>query len=248
MSLQILLAWFAVHFFCWLIQAAFGDLTMAQGVCEGFMCNTPMRAFVDRNAQTGLDEGPTIADIFLVTIVVGHNHRAQRLVHLQLRISRRQRVRRSPRHDRFYTPLRRDGREYSHDAGLAQPALPGQKVGVLMGRQSDRDAAALAAQRERDRQLAIADVSALCEYVLEMADAGHLERRRAGRCARRPRRGVCGWPSSSTSTTRTSSPTRNAVSTRRSRRRRARRGLSSRDAALPWAAIPRSGQGRCSPP
>ena len=49
-----------------------------------------------------------------------------------------------------------------------------------MGRQSDRDAAALAAQRERDRQLAISDTSALCDYVVEMADAGQLERRRAG--------------------------------------------------------------------
>ena len=69
MSLQILLAWFAVHFFCWLVQAAFGDLTMAQGACDGFMCNTPLRAFVDRTAQTSFDEGPIIADIFLVTIV-----------------------------------------------------------------------------------------------------------------------------------------------------------------------------------
>ena len=49
-----------------------------------------------------------------------------------------------------------------------------------MGRQSHRDATALAAQRDRDRQLAISDTSALCEYVAEMADAGQLERRRAG--------------------------------------------------------------------
>ncbi len=49
-----------------------------------------------------------------------------------------------------------------------------------MAGQTDRDAKALAAQRERDRQLSIADVSALCEYVLEMADVGQLERRRAG--------------------------------------------------------------------
>ena len=46
--------------------------------------------------------------------------------------------------------------------------------------QSDRDAAALAAQRERDRQLAISDVSDLCEYVLQVDAAGHLGRRRAG--------------------------------------------------------------------
>ena len=55
MSLQFLLARFAVHFLCWLIQAAFGDLTMAGGGCEEFMCNTPMRNFVDRNQRTGLD-------------------------------------------------------------------------------------------------------------------------------------------------------------------------------------------------
>ena len=46
--------------------------------------------------------------------------------------------------------------------------------------QSDRDAAALAAQRERDRQLAIRDVSELCDYVVQMDAAGHLGRRRAG--------------------------------------------------------------------
>lgn len=49
-----------------------------------------------------------------------------------------------------------------------------------MVRQSDRDAAALAAQRERDRQLAIAYTSDLCNYVVEMADAGRPARRRAG--------------------------------------------------------------------
>ena len=69
MSLQILLAWFAIHFFCWLIQAGVGDVSMAGGACEGFMCNTPMRDFVDRDQMTGLDQDPTIADIFLVTIV-----------------------------------------------------------------------------------------------------------------------------------------------------------------------------------
>ena len=46
--------------------------------------------------------------------------------------------------------------------------------------QSDRNAAALAAQRERDRQLAKQDVSDLCEYVVQMDAAGHLGRRRAG--------------------------------------------------------------------
>ena len=41
----------------------------AGSTCEGFMCNTPLRNFVDWNQTTALDEGPTIADIFLVTIV-----------------------------------------------------------------------------------------------------------------------------------------------------------------------------------
>ncbi len=46
--------------------------------------------------------------------------------------------------------------------------------------QTERDAAALAAQRERDRQLAIRDTSDLCEYVVQVDAAGQLERRRAG--------------------------------------------------------------------
>ena len=46
--------------------------------------------------------------------------------------------------------------------------------------QSDRDAKALAEQRERDRQFSIADTSALCNYVAQMADSGQLARRRAG--------------------------------------------------------------------
>ena len=49
-----------------------------------------------------------------------------------------------------------------------------------MNGHQDRDAAALAAQRERERQAAIQDVANLCAYVVEMHDTGQLERGRAG--------------------------------------------------------------------
>ena len=52
--------------------------------------------------------------------------------------------------------------------------------GRLSWDRMSEDAAALAAQRERDRQLAIRDTSDLCEYVVQMDAAGHLGRRRAG--------------------------------------------------------------------